>query len=212
MKFLVDNLYLVFIALASGGLLLWPLVKRGSGSASVSPAEATQLINQRNAIVVDVRDEKAFALGSITNARNLPSAVVTERIAELARFKARPVIIVCEAGQVSARAVSAVKAAGFDEVHVLSGGLGAWKQAGLPLVLATRDSGRPAPREGNKGKNRSGNNDRTRSPNKSAGRLAAPAVAANDVEEALVADATPVVTGSVVETAPASVDRIKEAS
>lgn len=206
MKFLVDNLYLVIIALASGGLLLWPLFKRGGGTASVTPAQATQLINQRNAIVIDVRDEKAFALGSITNARNLPSAVVAERIADLARFKARPAILVCDAGQLSARAVAAVKAAGFEEVHVLAGGLGAWKQAGLPLVLATRDNGRAAPKDVNKGRNRSGG-ERGRGSGKSANRLAAPVVAANDVEAAPVPEPLP-----VAEVATPSSDRIKEAS
>jgi rhodanese-related sulfurtransferase len=164
-KFLLDNLYLIAIALVSGGMLLWPLIKRGSGSASVSPLQATQLINHRNAIVVDVRDEQAFATGSVTGARNLPFAKLDERAAELARFKARPVIVVCESGQQSARALAAFKAQGFEEAHSLAGGITAWKQAGLPLVQANRDTGRPAQKEGarNRGKNeiRTGDKSKT---------------------------------------------------
>ena len=71
MKFLLDNVFLIAIALVSGGLLAWPLFRKGGGSTTLSALEATQLINHRNAIVVDVRDEKDFALGSLAGARNL---------------------------------------------------------------------------------------------------------------------------------------------
>lgn len=155
MKFILENLYLIVIALASGGLLLWPLLKRGSGSASVSPLQATQLINHRNAIVIDVRDEQAFAAGSLTGARNIPSAGLEQRVAELVRFKARPVILVCESGQQSMKAVSILKAQGFEETHTLAGGLSAWKQAGLPLVQAARETGRSAQKESNRSRARS---------------------------------------------------------
>lgn len=162
MKFFVDNLYLFAIALVSGGLLLWPLIKRGGASASVVPAVATQLINQHNAIVVDVRDEAAFATGSVTGARHLPLASIAERASDLARFKTRPVIVVCATGQSSVRAVSALKAQGFDDVRVLAGGLAAWKQAGLPLVLANRDASRTATREGARTKPKGSSRERSR--------------------------------------------------
>ena len=157
MKFLLDNLYLFAIALVSGGLLVWPLIKRGGGATALSPLLATQLINHRNAIVVDVRDEKAYALGSLAGARNLPFAALKGRAAELVRFKSRPVLIVCDAGQDSARATAIFKDQGFDEAHSLAGGIGAWKQAGLPLVQPGRDTVKPAQ------KDRKPRNDRAKS-------------------------------------------------
>lgn len=158
MTFLIDNLYLIVIALASGGLLLWPLLKRGGGSTALSPLEATQLINHRNAIVVDLRDDKEFAAGSLAAARNIPFDAVPTRASELVRFKARPVLIVCGAGQQSAKAIAQFKTHGFDEAYSLAGGIAAWKQAGLPLVQPGRDA-RPALQEKtrrSKGDNRSG--------------------------------------------------------
>jgi rhodanese-related sulfurtransferase len=158
-KFFIDNLYLFAIALVSGGLLLWPLIKRGGGSTSVTPAIATQLINQHNAIVVDLRDEAAFATGSVTGARHLPLASIAERGSELVRFKSRPVILVCESGQSSTRAMATLKTQGFEDVRVLAGGLAAWKQAGLPLVKAnrepTRAAGKDAPRKSKNNRDRS---------------------------------------------------------
>jgi rhodanese-related sulfurtransferase len=116
----------------------------------VSPLEATQLINHRNAIIVDLRDEDAFAAGSLANARHLPQAQVKERAAELVRFKARPVVLLCTTGQDSARAVATFKAEGFEEAYALAGGIQAWQKAGLPLVQA-RDN-KPVREASRKGK------------------------------------------------------------
>lgn len=175
MKFLLDNLYLFAIALVSGGLLVWPLIKRGGGATALSPLLATQLINHRNAIVVDVRDEKAYALGSLAGARNLPFAALKERAAELVRFKSRPVLIVCDAGQDSARATAIFKEQGFEEAHSLAGGIGAWKQAGLPLVQPGRDSAKPAPKDR---KPRDRAKSQGRPPRNANGVVAAPVAAA----------------------------------
>lgn len=154
MKFLLDNLLLIALALVSGGLLLWPLIRKGGAAAALSPLEATQLINHRNAIVVDVRDDKDFQAGSLTGARNLPFAQLAERTAELVRFKGRPVLIVCDAGQQSSRAVATFKAQGFEDAHALAGGVAAWKAAGLPLVQPGRDT-RPAANDGRRNRNES---------------------------------------------------------
>lgn len=203
-KFILDNLLLVAIALVSGGLLVWPLLKKGGGSTSVSALQATQLINHRNAIVVDVRDEKDFVLGSLAGARNIPFANLGERSSELVRFKSRPVVIVCDAGQQSARAIATFKAQGFEEAFSLAGGVAAWRQASLPLVLPGRDNQKSAGREAT----RKPKNDNRNRNSKSAARDVAvvPLVAeasANDsvaaVEPIIVAGETPPTPGRLKE-------------
>jgi len=151
--FILDNLLLVVLALASGGLLLWPLLKRGEGSATLSPLQATQLINHHNAVIVDIRDEKDFAGGSLAGARNLPDATLAERAGELVRFKARPLLIVCDSGQRSTRAIATFTGLGFTEVHALAGGIAAWKQAALPLVQSLRGDARVAKEPTRKSRN-----------------------------------------------------------
>lgn len=174
-KFLLDNIALIAIALTSGGLLLWPLVRKSGGSTALGPVAATQLINHRNAIVVDVREGKDFALGSLAGARNLPLATLKDRAGELIRFKSRPLLILCDAGPQSARAITEFKAQGFDEAYSLAGGVAAWKQAGLPLVVAGRDAGRSGGREPQrKSRNENRTGDRNRS--RKASRVDSPAV------------------------------------
>ena len=156
MKFILENIFLIGIALVSGGLLLWPLLSRRSGSGSLGTLEATQLINARNAIVLDVREPAAFATGSITGARNMPLATLAERAGELARFKARPLLVVCETGTNSARALEILKKQEFAEVVSLAGGLAAWKQAGLPLVKSVKDQPRPVQKDAPKARQKGG--------------------------------------------------------
>ncbi len=136
MKFLLLPTTLGFSAsaLISGALLLYTgLAKRG-GAKAVTSAEATQLINDSNAIVIDVRDPSEFAAGSVTGARNIPAAELATRSNDLARFKNRPVILVCASGVSSSKEVSTMTAAGFGEVYNLQGGVTGWRDAGMPLV------------------------------------------------------------------------------
>ncbi len=128
-------------ALASGGMLIWTTAAGRAGSRAVSTLQATQLMNSSNALVIDLRAAADYANGTITAARNLPAETLKERIGELARFKARPVILVCAQGQASARAVSEFTAGGFTEVYNLAGGVAAWRAAGLPLVKGLQKDG-----------------------------------------------------------------------
>jgi rhodanese-related sulfurtransferase len=115
-------------------MLLWPLVRGGvGGGASVSTLQATQLMNRDNALVLDVREPAGFAAGHILGARNVPLAQLDKRAGELDKYKAKPVIVSCDTGNVSTRAVGLLRARGFTNVVSLSGGFRGWLQAGLPM-------------------------------------------------------------------------------
>jgi rhodanese-related sulfurtransferase len=131
MQFLIDNIYLVALALVSGGMLLWPFLRR-SGVATVSPAQATTLINRQDAVVLDVRDSGDYANGRILHARNVPLSQIDTRAGDLTRLKDKPVIICDETGAKSPQALAAFRKHGFNNVVALAGGLAGWRQAGLP--------------------------------------------------------------------------------
>ena len=134
-KFFTDytNLVLIAIALISGALLLWPALSR-RGRGGVTAGEATQLINRRNAVVVDLRPAAEFATGHLPSARHLEFAELQAKVGQLVKNKSNPVLLVCQTGQQSNKAVRVVQDAGYAEVHVLQGGLNAWQQAGMPVV------------------------------------------------------------------------------
>ncbi|WP_429318983.1 rhodanese-like domain-containing protein [Paraburkholderia sp. GAS448] len=135
MKFFTDytNLVLIAVALISGGLLLWPAISR-RGRGGLSAAEATQLINRRNAVVIDLRPSADFANGHLPSARHIEFAELQAKVGQLVKNKSNPVLLVCQTGQQSHKAVRIVQDAGYAEVHVLQGGLNAWQQAGMPVV------------------------------------------------------------------------------
>lgn len=132
MEFVRNNLLLILVAVASGSMLLWPLVRRGTGGPYVDPAGATHLINREDALVLDVREPAEFGAGHVIGARNVPLARIAER-ADFTKRKDRPLIVYCDSGNRTSKAAAALKQQGFTRVVSLSGGLGAWRQAGLPV-------------------------------------------------------------------------------
>lgn len=137
LSFLLKNpLHLVLFgtAVITGGMLVWPLVGRlMRPGQEVSALEAVQLINRRDALVLDVRDAAEYAGGHIANARHIPEAQLGERLKELEKFKSRPVIVSCRTGSRSAAAAALLRKHGFAEASALRGGLVAWQQASMPL-------------------------------------------------------------------------------
>jgi rhodanese-related sulfurtransferase len=127
------NPLLALTALVSGAMLLWPLVRRSTGGPWVDTGRAIQLINREDALVVDVRDAGDYAAGHILGAKNLPLARIEEGGGDIAKRKEKPLIVYDDGGESSAKAAAALKKQGFTQVASLSGGLGAWRQAGLPV-------------------------------------------------------------------------------
>jgi rhodanese-related sulfurtransferase len=118
----------------TGAMLIWPLFGRAfRPGKEVSALEAVQLINRRDAIVIDLRGATEYAAGHITNARHVPEAQLSERVKELERFKARPIVVSCGTGARSVRAAALLQKEGFGEVFALRGGIAAWQQASMPL-------------------------------------------------------------------------------
>jgi rhodanese-related sulfurtransferase len=128
------NLVLFGLAVTSGAMLLFPLFTRGMRpGAEVGPTEAVMLINRKDAVVLDVREESEFASGHINNARHVPEKQLAERIKELEKLKNKPVIVSCAAGRRSAAVADSLRKQGFADVVALRGGISAWQQAGMPL-------------------------------------------------------------------------------
>ena len=134
-QFLLDHLALVAVWLASGAMLVFPELLRaaGGGTQQVGTLEATRLMNQPGTLVLDVRDEKEFAEGHLPRARNVPLKELAAKAAELAKNKAKPVLVTCRTGARSAAACRALKANGFTAVYQLKGGFAEWQKASLPV-------------------------------------------------------------------------------
>ncbi len=135
MKFILDNWMLIAVALASGSMLLWPVIQ-GATVAGLDPAGAVQLINREKAVVVDVCDPAEFASGHVGGAKNVPLADLESKLSAAVKNKSLPLILVCQSGARSGRAVAIAKKLGYGQAQALGGGMVGWKAANLPIEKA----------------------------------------------------------------------------
>lgn len=134
MEFVRDNILLIAVAVTSGLMLVWPSIMRLiSGAQEVNTFQATQLINQRDALVLDVREQSEFDRGHIPNSKHIPLGALEKRLNEIKKHKGKPVVVNCRSGNRSLGACGVLKKLGFEEVYVLRGGMLAWEQANLPV-------------------------------------------------------------------------------
>ena len=131
MKFLIENWYLIAIALVSGTMLLLPNLQNMGGG--LSPDGAVQLINREKAVVVDVCEVEEFAAGHVGGSKNIPLNQLDDKLAAAVKNKTLPLILVCQTGARSARAVAMAKKLGYDNAQSMAGGLKAWQTANLPV-------------------------------------------------------------------------------
>lgn len=104
------------------------------GYANANPAIATQLINREDAVVLDVREDNEYISGHIVNSVHIPIKYLHDRIAELDKYKDKPIIVSCRSGQRSGQACAMLKKQGFETVYNLSGGMMAWQNENLPVT------------------------------------------------------------------------------
>jgi rhodanese-related sulfurtransferase len=134
-KFIIDNWMLMSVALASAALLFWPVLKGATGGGLTAEA-AVQLINREKAVVIDVCESNEYAAGHVGGAKNIPLSQLEQKLPGVVKNKALPVILVCQSGARSGRAVGIAKKLGYEQAQSLGGGLGAWTKANLPVEKA----------------------------------------------------------------------------
>jgi len=136
-EFVINHWLLFAVLVVILGLLTHNLLLGSKGS--VDPVEATDLINRRDAVVVDVRPTVDFAKGHIINAINIPMNGFKKQIpTTLQKHKGKPIVISCRSGSQSSAACQQLRKEGLEEVFNLRGGILAWESANLPLTRKKR--------------------------------------------------------------------------
>ncbi len=132
MKFILDNIWMVSLAVASGLALLLPaLMPKGKRA---TPQQVVQMINRGKTVLVDVRTPEEFAAGHLRDAKNIPLADFGTRVGELDKSKGKSIVVVCQSGARADKALALLQKAGFEDVVGLEGGMAAWRAANLPTA------------------------------------------------------------------------------
>ena len=123
-----------------GGMSTWVGARLPvAQTAQITPTELQRQLAERDRPwVLDVRTDDEWREGHLPGALHIMGGYLTERINEIPRD--RPLVVMCGSGYRSTIAASVLERAGFTDITNLTGGMKAWKDAGLD----TTHDGSPA--------------------------------------------------------------------
>jgi len=111
--------------------------------SKISPAEASRMVAEKNAVIVDVRDlPELQATGKIPGSVHIPRGMLEFRADENTQYhdahlsKDRPVILHCASGGRSALSGKTLKDMGYQHVYNL-GGFKEWVDSGGKVEKVT---------------------------------------------------------------------------
>jgi rhodanese-related sulfurtransferase len=143
-EFAGNNTLLVAALMISFFVVVFSELRRkASGLVNIDAIHAVKLINNE-AVVIDLRSADAYSKGHIVSARNIPSDELDAKMDGLQSLKAKPIVAVCDAGMTSTKAVNTLRAAGFESVYGVKGGMAGWTEAGLPVVSGKKTKAKKA--------------------------------------------------------------------
>ena len=134
-EFAGNHLFLVGAFVVVLMLVIKAEFEHQAGRANqMDPTAAIRLMNNDDAVVLDVREAADYSKGHIKNARNIPMSSFKSQLDSLKHDKDKPVLMYCRSGNVSGKACRILKKSGYTNVHNLAGGMLSWQDANLPLT------------------------------------------------------------------------------
>ena len=100
----------------------------------ISPAAARAQAETGAATFIDVREESDWTAGHAAGARHLSRGIIELEIEEQVPNLDQPIICYCGGGSRSALVADNLQKMGYTNVKSMTGGFGAWKEAGLPTA------------------------------------------------------------------------------
>jgi rhodanese-related sulfurtransferase len=107
----------------------------------LSPQQVAKLLDTGQILLIDVREPSEYATQRIAGALLYPLSTFDARM--LPPDQPRRIVFQCGSGKRSAMAASARLSAGTPCAAHLTGGIGAWTAAGLPIIHIDPATGKP---------------------------------------------------------------------
>ncbi len=103
---------------------------------AMDPRTLKRRLDDGTAVLIDIREPDEYAREHILGARLVPVAAFDAH--DFDRDHGKAMVFQCKSGNRTAANASRILAKNFAEPYVLTGGLDAWKAAGLPTHLDRR--------------------------------------------------------------------------
>ncbi|ONM49739.1 pyridoxal-phosphate dependent enzyme [Nocardia donostiensis] len=100
---------------------------------ALAPEELAELDRTGRPVIIDTRGAMAYRIAHIPGSVNFPDDVLDDQLAHGTPFsRAHPVVFVCPTGDLSQRFAATARHTGHT-AYSLTGGVAAWRAAGLPM-------------------------------------------------------------------------------
>ena len=130
-EFLLTNTFWIGLMTLSAFGLAWTFAREAK--LALPPQQAVLQVEREGGVFLDVRPPSDFSAGHVPGARNVPVEELGAKAASIDRYKKKPVVVVCQNGSQSKKAVKQLQADGFAQALILAGGLNAWINDQFPL-------------------------------------------------------------------------------
>lgn len=133
-EFVSQNIIWVIAFLVVFNLWIWSLLQgRVSGVKNVAAMMVPALQRNGDSVIIDVSPANNYAEAHIPDSINFPVADINDGNSELMKHKDKVVILTCQTGAQSSKAARLLRGLGFNDLHILTGGLTGWTKDNLPL-------------------------------------------------------------------------------
>lgn len=105
------------------------------GAHNISAQDLVRLLNDKKAIIIDIRESAIFQKEHILSSINIPASTNPEEmLKKLQQHKGKQIIIIGHDAGSAMKLVSSLRRNGFNQVNMLTGGINGWKNNNLPLT------------------------------------------------------------------------------
>ena len=129
-EFLLTNWFLVLPLVVA--IFLFFYSENSRKATKLDPQEVIFQLNNNNALLLDLRNEKEFSKGKISQAIYIGPNIENCK-KEIDKISDRPVILFCQNGAKSDEFSKELKKSEI-KVFILKGGINTWVADGLPLL------------------------------------------------------------------------------
>src|SRR5574337_1169861 len=91
-----------------------------------TPSQITFLINQENALIIDLRETEDYQKGHLAGAINIPRVQLEHSLNKLGQDKQRPIVLITNNNQFGIQSGVMLRKQQFEKVGFLKGGIHAW--------------------------------------------------------------------------------------
>jgi rhodanese-related sulfurtransferase len=107
-------------------------MSKARGPKILSALQLTSMMNNENAIVIDMRANNKYIDGHIIGAQLMAESEISAD--KLKKFQDKNIVFVCENGVKSLMTARKCQSLGIAQLHVLEGGMQGWRGAGMPVI------------------------------------------------------------------------------